>query len=257
MGKATPIALAFTASFASSCGRIGFDALNGDALLGYRATVLADLPSSYWRLDETTGMVAADQTGAQPGSYHGDTLGAAGAIADGDLAVIGSATIGSHVATSDIYEFTGTAPFTLEVWIKPASYSATAQNFLFAKEGPLVDPGVPYQGYSLAVGTQLAFRRYTNGVFDNCATANPPIGEWSYVVATYDGATMSLYVNAALIAQQASSRAINGAPGTTFTISARSLGGSAFDGVIDEPAVYSHALTATEVARHYAAASRS
>jgi len=48
----------------------------------YRATVLADTPLAYWRLGETTGTVAHDETGnGHDGTYIGGyTLGQTGAL---------------------------------------------------------------------------------------------------------------------------------------------------------------------------------
>ncbi len=47
----------------------------------YTAAVIADGPSAYWRLGETSGTVAADQQGTSPGTYKGSyALGKPGAL---------------------------------------------------------------------------------------------------------------------------------------------------------------------------------
>src|ERR1700686_1686157 len=55
----------------------------------YSATVLADHPVAYWRMDETTGSPMAESTGnANNGHYAGIyTLGQPGAIGGGSAAV--------------------------------------------------------------------------------------------------------------------------------------------------------------------------
>src|SRR5213593_2714324 len=56
----------------------------------YRASVLADHPVAYWRLNEATGAVMADASGnGNDGTYAGAvTLGQPGALtSDGDTAV--------------------------------------------------------------------------------------------------------------------------------------------------------------------------
>ena len=47
----------------------------------YRQVVLDASPVSYWRLGETSGTSAADETGANPGTYNNVLLGAPGALA--------------------------------------------------------------------------------------------------------------------------------------------------------------------------------
>jgi hypothetical protein len=238
----------------AGCGRIHFDA-TADAGLGYRATVLADHPLSYWRLDETIASLAADQEAAQPGAYDQATLGVAGAIGDGDPAMAVAHAVGSRVMIADVYGFGGVAPFSLEVWGNAQSYAAVAGNYLFAKEGPITDPGPVQDGYTLRADTQLRFARTTAGMADVASAPLPAQGQWTYIVATYDGATMSLYVDGALAGTAPSSRSLTGTPGRTLAIGARSPpgGGSGWDGGIDEPAIYDRALSAADVARHYAA----
>src|SRR5207249_1472520 len=47
----------------------------------YRREVLADSPRAYYRLGETTGTVAADEVGPNPGTYvNGVALGQSGAL---------------------------------------------------------------------------------------------------------------------------------------------------------------------------------
>ena len=47
----------------------------------YRSAVLANHPISYWRLDEASGMVAADLEGAHSGTYlNAPSLGQSGVL---------------------------------------------------------------------------------------------------------------------------------------------------------------------------------
>src|SRR5215204_2208436 len=56
----------------------------GGAVPGdYADNVLADSPASYWRLGESSGTVAADAAGNNPGVYTGGvTLGVPGGLAN-------------------------------------------------------------------------------------------------------------------------------------------------------------------------------
>jgi hypothetical protein len=88
----------------------------------YREAVLTDEPVGYWRLGETSGSTAADETGANPGTYeNGPALGLPGAIngdtdrrlgldgVDDDVRIPGSASL-------DVRH-----QLTFEAWMKYAS----------------------------------------------------------------------------------------------------------------------------------------
>jgi len=80
----------------------------------------------------------------------------------------------------------------------------------------------------------------------------PPLGQWTYVVATYDGGQARLYVDGALDG----SRAITMTPSNAadpWSIGRRADGYFA-DGTLDEVAVYGTALTAEQVSAHWRAA---
>ena len=84
----------------------------------YRASVLADHPVAYWRLDEETGTVMVDTSGnGNDGAYAGAvTLGQPGALAsDGDTAVgFGPAGGAASVASTPSLQVN---PVTIEIWI--------------------------------------------------------------------------------------------------------------------------------------------
>ena len=81
------------------------------------------------------------------------------------------------------------------------------------------------------------------------ATPSGGLPPRAYVVATYDGSTLRLYVNG----QQAATAAVTGAADLNhFPIEIGSwVGGSIWNGTIDEVAVYRDPLTPSEVKRHY------
>ena len=89
----------------------------------YSSVVLADGPSAYWRLGETSGTTAADQVGSSPGTYTGGyALGQAGALTnDSNTAVSVGPTAGwVSVPDSPKVDF-GDGPFSIEFWAKRAS----------------------------------------------------------------------------------------------------------------------------------------
>jgi len=80
----------------------------------------------------------------------------------------------------------------------------------------------------------------------------PTVGEWYFVVGTFDGATISIYVNGQL-KSQTSARWVQATSGADFWIGGESCcSGSRVNGLLDEVAIYKRALTAEEIAFKYA-----
>jgi peptidoglycan/xylan/chitin deacetylase (PgdA/CDA1 family) len=214
---------------------------------GYAATVLADGPSSYWRLGETSGTAVVDQKAANSGFYfNGVVLGAASLL--GQDAANAACTFDGVNDFANIYNsasLSPTAAVTLEAWIKPASLPAVgASRSIVSKVG----------AYSLQLsGPLLEFSIVQSGVVRAVQAASGAIqvGGTYHLVGTYDGTTQRLYINGVQVASVARSGAISSS-GNSLTIG--SFGGSNyFQGTIDEVAVYSSALTATRITNHYTA----
>ena len=104
---------------------------------------------------------------------------------------------------------------------------------------------------------QLGFERLRDDARDGVtspdaiATDRP-----THVVATYDGATMRLFVDGELVASGPSTRELRDTP-FAFRIGNVSDGSNPFEGSIGEAAVYDVALSERTVAEHYAAGARS
>ncbi|HZN14363.1 MAG TPA: PA14 domain-containing protein, partial [Acidimicrobiales bacterium] len=82
---------------------------------GYTTAVGADNPAAYWRLGEASGTAAADASGhGLTGTYVAPTtLGAAGAVGDGNTAVSLS---GGYVSTP--YTQSAVSAYSAEAWVK-------------------------------------------------------------------------------------------------------------------------------------------
>ena len=73
-----------------------------------------------------------------------------------------------------------------------------------------------------------------------------PLNAWTHLAATYDGATLRLYVNGA----QVGSKAVSGAIATStgpLRIGGDSIWGEYFSGLLDDVRVYKRALSASEI----------
>src|SRR5207244_8606602 len=72
------------------------------------------------------------------------------------------------------------------------------------------------------------------------------LNTWTHLAATFDGATVRLYVNGAEAVSQAQTAPLTPTPGT-LQIGADSYTGENFAGRIDEVRIYNRALSAAEV----------
>jgi hypothetical protein len=78
------------------------------------------------------------------------------------------------------------------------------------------------------------------------ASAALPVNTWSFLAATYDGATLRLYVNGTQVASQARTGLIT-ASASPLQIGGDSIYGQFFQGMIDEVRVYNVALTPSQI----------
>ncbi len=74
-----------------------------------------------------------------------------------------------------------------------------------------------------------------------------PVGAWTYLATTYDGSTLSLYVNDVLVATQAVAGGIDVSTGA-LRIGGDSIWGEFFAGLIDEVRIYNRPLSVSEIA---------
>jgi hypothetical protein len=216
---------------------LGSDAATSDPYAG-AVDATAGL-AGYWRLDESSGTTAADQTGADPGAYGGGyTLGAAGALAgDSDTAVAldgitGEVNLPSLGSSSD---------WTIEGWTHLSS-AATGDNALFAGyRGPrlLITPTGVYAD-DLSTGTKA-------GQLSHSTPSN--LGAWVYWALVRNGSALTVYRDGAAVA----SSSLGGEGATTLAgdIGAETNGTYHLNGDVDDVAVYQGALSADAVKAHY------
>jgi hypothetical protein len=225
----------------------------------YVTAVMGNSPIAYYRLDETSGTSAADNSGhGFTGSYAGTvTYGVVGTTGDGDTAVGLPGATGSYVASPSL---TVGSSFSLEGWVDPANFVATGQigEVLFATSSN----GNSVLGYVPAsVGGALAskFVVRMGGTANFATTHTYAAGHWYHVVYTWNGTTQCIYVNGVLDASGGAT-ATSAKPawaGKTFAgedVLAAASSPNPLKGGVDDIAVYSSALTATQVQSHYSAA---
>jgi hypothetical protein len=196
---------------------------------------------SYWRLGEASGTTAGDSKGTNNGTYAtGSTLGATGALTgDANTAVTLNGTSGRvEVPNQSSLQLNGS--FSIEAWIKPSSL--TGNRYILHKD-------TFYYLYLSGSDVVFGFRGGAAYKFVIAAGA-ATVGSWQHFVGTYDGTMLRIYRNGLQVASAAQSGAVDTGAGSLF-IGAFSAGGSFFPGTIDEAALYSAALTGSQVTTHY------
>jgi hypothetical protein len=216
-------------------------------VLDYFRTMRGLAPIGYWRLGNL-----ADSSG------NGMTLAASGVTA-GNLAAPGllSAAIGGADGATDFtlgqYVQAGGAPLqtpyaaaSLVAWIQPDTVP-TGSNYA----GFLASSGETTY-LSLYSGGYVLFSVWLNGNAQYAIFSSPGViaaGSKYFVVGTFDGLTMRLYLNGVLINTTAA------IPGTVMLASGVALIGTAsfggFDGKVDEAAYFNRMLDQGEISLLY------
>lgn len=147
---------------------------------------------------------------------------------------------------------------TVAAWYNPRSFSGSGSD-------SIVDKGyashtTPYYQYHLGVsGNQnlnnpaaFSFTVAVGGVPRSAGTApNSWIpGNWYYLVGTYDGATVKLYING-ILAKSTPATGMLSDYGKDVHIGRFSNINSFLPGLIDEVRIYNRALSDTEILEHY------
>ena len=233
--------------------------------LSYRQTVLSNNPSFFWPLNDT-GSTASD---ASPNGFNGTytggtTQGVAGPLT-GSTATSFNGQTGNVVSQTAV---NGPQTFSIEGWFKTTANTG-GKLIGFGNSPTGMSSNYDRHIYMMNDG-QLVFGIWNNAT-ETIETPNAyNDGQWHYVVATYDGTNMALYVDGELIGTTTSSSAqaytgywrvggdnLNGwnldewgsnSQGTTQPFSYY------FNGTIADVAVYPTALTAAQVEAHFAAA---
>ena len=203
----------------------------------------ADLgASSWWRLSETSSTYADTIAGLSATNNGTTTRGYQGAFYpfDTNAAVDLDGTSG-YVSVSDVYDFTGTAAFSVSCWIN----ADVVGGRVISKEGT--------DGWRLFLyGTGVIFDRHNAGGTDSASnSATIGTGTWYHLVGTYDGSNLVAYVNGVAGSSTASSRSLGG--NSNSLAFGRQANGAAsfFNGRMDEVAIWSRALSADEVLQLY------
>jgi hypothetical protein len=191
--------------------------------------------------EEGAGTATADASGRG----HTGTLSGAAWAAQGRFGrALRFDGVDDRVAVLDTNALDLADRFTVEAWINPTTL--TGWRTVLMKESA---DGLAYAIYANDnVPKPAAYARIAGeGVSRGSAGARQvPVNKWTHLAATYDGATLRVFVNGV----QAGKAAMTGT--LLKSANALSIGGSVvlgeyFEGLIDEVRIYNRALTAAEI----------
>ena len=131
-----------------------------------------------------------------------------------------------------------TSAMTLEAWVRPTAVSAQWRDVIYKGN----------DNYFLEATSDRASRPATGASIGRNVYGPSPIAvnTWTHLAATYDGSTLKLYVNGAVVGSGARSGALE-TSGNPLQIGGDSMFGQYFAGTIDEVRVYNVALTDAQV----------
>jgi hypothetical protein len=196
-----------------------------------------------YNFDEGTGTTLTDRTGTgRTGTISGATWTALGKYGSA-LSFDG---VNDWVTVADANALDLTTGITLEAWVFPTALGTSWRNVII-KERPGGEVYNLYANVDTSVpGVYVARASAPSVPLDARGTAQLPLNAWSHLAATYDGATLRLYVNGAQVGTRAVAGALVVSTGV-LRMGGNSLWGEYFAGRLDDVRIYNRALTAAEV----------
>ena len=196
--------------------------------------------AAYWSFDSSSNFNVPDVGGSTLTKGNGASWSASGKFG-GALSLNGGSQ-SLYDTSSPSYLPVGNSSYTQSVWFKPDVVSGT---------GGLVgwgDYGSSRRTNALRLYENSGgFRHYWWGADLDCTGTQCPIstGTWYHVASTWDGTTRKLFVNGVL--KRSDTPGANNATAANFHIG-KTCCSEFFNGLIDDVAIYTRALSAGEVA---------
>ncbi len=202
---------------------------------------------AYWRFDDASGAIAADSFGLNHGYVEGATWTAG--IVNGALAFDG---IDDYVEIPDSIDLRFSNAMSVEMWVLADQQTDPDQQIL-RKDSSYALIAI-WNGRASPASWVFIAGWHKPGSSATTDSSDPlSLGDWHHLATTYDGTTLSFYLDGALFDSSPRSGLIdqNSNPVLIGTGWSRASFGNRFDGLIDEVAFYNRALTTAEILEHY------
>lgn len=225
--------------------------------MAYRDEVLADSPVGYWRLGETTGTNADDETANnRDGTYtNTPTLGVTGALnGDANKAVTFTAAQSEYVTIADNNAWSANTTLSVEAWAKVTS-KTTLRAVVSKGAASNFEWVIYYHNGTDRWGATIYDPAGNTYVYNNTLGPAPSTSAWYHLVFTLDTTTDTLhfYINGSDVgASTIENGSLTYGNGTSpVNIGRRGDANWYFEGSVDEVAIYSTVLSPTRIQAHY------
>jgi N-acyl-D-amino-acid deacylase len=203
-------------------------------LLSIQADLVAQAPPgviSWWPADGNADDIVSTNNGVLVNDVT---------FAPGESGEAFDITPGSYVEIPDAPNLDPTNAITIEAWINRTEEVGPYD--------PIVKKAGPTNGsYSLEFsGNQLCFWVFT-GSWQGCCAGAVPFNQWCHVAGTYDGSTVSVYINGTLVGAGGASGQLVPSQNPINFGRDPSGNGRSYSGLIDEVRIYNRALNQLEI----------
>jgi len=223
----------------------------------YAAKVLADGPTAYWRLSESSGSVFTDVAGGHNGTMNATRIerGIAGprGLAPDNATRFKATTDGISASVPYTPNLNSAGPFSVECWVKPDLAANTGKAVLSTQ-----NRNAGRSGYVIYQGTGGNFWDVQLGAGGSFVALNgsTPIvaGRWDHIVLTWDGAepgVATLYVNGFKQRSVEFVLPFRNNEAQSLEMGSRFGGALPYAGAVDEVAYYNYALSPEQVENHF------
>jgi hypothetical protein len=218
------------------------------AMASYMATVLADSPTAYYRLGESSGTTMTDASGnSNNGTYSGSpTLGTTGAVA-GDTAVSFN---GSQRGITPFLFNPSATSWSLEFWANPTVDGRSSQRALVSQQD-----GTGTGRDWIFETTSGGLSTFFNATQQDWTGGALPLNTYTFISLTCDVSTGTLrwYKNGTFDTSYAVT--IESATGAVIVGNEKfPTSSNGFIGAMDEAALFTTRLSDAQIQSHFAAA---
>ena len=250
----------YASALSASTIRAHHDAATTNAT-GYASQILAAHPVAFYPLNEepfapvlpiavNSGTAGSTADGIyQPGTttkVAGPPYSGMGA---GSYACLFNGTTG-YIDCGAPTELDTAGPISVMAWIKVNAFTVSWQSIVTKGDSAWR----VHRNSSGGDSPNIGFGTSGVGVQDQAGTRNVNDGQWHHIVCAYDGTNKSIYVDGSLDTSVTTSGAIKSDIYNVFIGENAQARGRYFNGSIAEVAVFTNALTATQIKQVYNAA---
>lgn len=223
-------------------------------------------PIAWWKFDEGVGTTVYDSS---PSQLNGNlTSGTSPTWISEDQCISGkclNSSYNSHYRISDNKVNFGTGSFSINMWVKPQSYTYPRTLFPLKKGSAPYASGLGHEGWSIndgysANGSTIVINDGTNKVrtvlnFDT--NSRPPdfLNKWTHLVYVFDRTInqVSVYVNGVKQSNTVDISSVTGSVNTSDNLYVGYGTGWGYQGFFDDIRIYPYARTAEQIKQDYAA----